>query len=190
MNHTQRCAEIWSTPRGGIYGRLNRIKRMLLFFDQHGLSGFQSITAAKISAFFRTQIELESSTVATMLSSSRVFFHHLFQQGLTREDLVEKLPVVKGRRKFKLPQVWKQEDVLSILNSIDRGSPVGKRDYAILMLITRYGLRSSDVRTLKLSNLRWAENVIEIVQNKTRNPLRLPLLRDVGWAIIDYLKNG
>jgi len=58
------------------------------------------------------------------------------------------------------------------------------------MLITRYGLRSADVKTLKLSSLRWDENLVEIVQNKTRTPLRLPLLRDVGWAIIDYLKNG
>ena len=84
----------------------------------------------------------------------------------------------------------KQEDVLSVLNSIDRGNPVGKRDYAIMMLITRYGLRSVDVKNLKLSDLRWSANVIEIVQSKTRNPLRLPLLRDVGWAIIDYLQNG
>jgi len=80
--------------------------------------------------------------------------------------------------------------VLSVLNSIDRGNPVGKRDYAIMMLVTRYGLRSADVKTLKLPDLHWSENVIEFVQSKTRNLLRLPLLRDVGWAIIDYLQNG
>jgi site-specific recombinase XerD len=174
----------------GIYGRMNRIKRMLLFLDQHGVSGFQSITADRISEFFRTQIELESRTVATMLSSVRVFFHHLYQHGFTHENLAEKLPAVKGVEKFKIPRVWKQEDVLTILNSIDRGSPVGKRDYALLMLVTRYGLRSSDVKSLKLTDLHWNENVIEIVQSKTRNPLMLPLLRDVGWALIDYLKNG
>jgi integrase/recombinase XerD len=174
----------------GTYTRLNRIKRMLLFFDQHEVSDLRAISAVGISAFFKSQIELDSRTIATMLTSCRVFFRHLYRMGLTQDDLAEKLPAVKPNRQFRLPRVWRQEDVLSVLNSIDRGNPVGKRDYAILLLITRYGLRSADVKTLKLSSLHWNENLIEIVQNKTGNPLRLPLLRDVGWAIIDYLQNG
>jgi len=174
----------------GTYSRLNRIKRMLLYFDQQGVSSFNDITGRKISEFVATQIELDSRTVATLLSSCRVFFIHLYRIGLTQNDLTEKLPAVKANRQFKLPKVWRQEDILTVLNSIDRGNPAGKRDYAILMLASRYGLRSADVKTMKLSNLRWNENVIEIVQKKTRNSLRLPLLRDVGWAIIDYLQHG
>lgn len=183
------CREAGYSERG-TYTRLNRIKRMLLFFDQHGCSSLQGITGGKISAFFKSQIELDSRTVATMLSSSRVFFRHLYRMGFTSEDLAEKLPAVKANRQFRLPRVWNREDVLKVLNSIDRGNPVGKRDYAILMLITRYGLRSADVKSMKLHDLRWTENVIQIVQNKTGNPLRLPLLHDVGWAVIDYLQNG
>jgi len=183
------CCEAGYSERG-TYTRLNRIKRMLLFFDQHGVSSMQSITAGRISEFFRSQIELDSRTVATMLTACRVFFRHLYRKEFTQEDLSEKLPEVKANRKFRLPRTWKQADLLSVLNSIDRGNPVGKRDYAIMMLVTRYGLRSADVKTLKLSDLRWSDNMIELVQSKTRNPLRLPLLRDVGWAIIDYLKNG
>ena len=174
----------------GTYTRLNRIKRMLLFLDQKGVSSFNDITGRTISAFLATQIELDSRTIATMISSCRVFFRHLYRMGFTQNDLTKKLPVVKANRQFKLPKVWRQEDILTVLNSIDRGNPVGKRDYAILMLITRYGLRSADVKTMKLSNLRWNKNVIEIIQNKTQNPLQLPILRDVGWAIIDYLQHG
>jgi site-specific recombinase XerD len=183
------CRDAEYSERGS-YSRLNRIKRMLLFFDQKGVSNFNDITGRRISEFLATQIELDSRTVATMLSSCRVFFHHLYRMGLTQNDLTEKLPAVKANRQFKLPKVWRQEDILTVLNSIDRGNPVGKRDYAILLLITRYGLRSADVKTMKLSNLRWNQNVIEIVQKKTRNSLRLPLLRDVGWAVIDYLQHG
>jgi site-specific recombinase XerD len=183
------CRDAGYSKRG-TYTRLNRIKRMLLFLDQHGVSDLKAVSAGDISAFFKTQIELDSRTVAAMLTSCRVFFRHLYRKGFTGADLAEKLPAVKANRQFRLPRVWRQEDVLSVLNSIDRGNPAGKRDYAILMLITRYGLRSADVKTLKLSSLHWDENLIEIVQNKTRTHLRLPLLRDVGWAIIDYLKNG
>jgi len=183
------CRDAGCSERG-IYTRLNRIKRMLLFLDQQGVAVFHDIAGRTISAFFGTQIELSSRSVATMLSSCRVFFRHLYRMGFSHIDLTERLPVVKANRQFKLPQVWRQKDVLAVLESIDRGSPVGKRDYAILLLITRYGLRSADVKTMKLYNLRWQENVIDIEQNKTRRPLRLPLLHDVGWAIIDYLKHG
>jgi integrase/recombinase XerD len=177
------CRDAGYSERG-TYTRLNRIKRMLLFFDQHGVADVNRIKAADISAFYRSQIELDSRTVATMLTSSRVFFRHLFRTGLTEDDLSQELPTVKPNRPFKLPRVWRQEDVLAVLSSIDRGNPVGKRDYAILMLISRYGLRSADVKTLRLSELKWDERVIEIVQNKTGTPLRLPILRDVGWVSI------
>ncbi len=153
----------------GTYTRLNRIKRMLLFFDQQGVANYNDISGRTISAFLATQIELGSRTVATNLSSCRVFFRHIYCMGFTQNDLTEKLPAVKANRQFKLPKVWRQEDILNVLNTIDRGNPVGKRDYAILMLITRYGLRFADVKTMKLSNLRWDENVIEIIQNKTQN---------------------
>jgi site-specific recombinase XerD len=163
---------------------------MLLFFDNNGLKDINQLTSGDISAFFKTQIELESRTVATMLASVRVFFRHLYQTGITQEDYTTKLPTIKANRQFRLPRTWNKEDVLAVLDSIDRGNPVGKRDYAILMLISRYGLRSADVKDLMLSSLRWDTNTIEIVQSKTKEPLRLPLMKDVGWAIIDYLKHG
>jgi len=183
------CREAGYSERG-TYTRLNRIKRMLLFFGNNGLKDINQLTAEDISAFFKTQIELASRTVATMLASVRVFFRHLYQTGITQEDYTTKLPTVRANRQFRLPRTWNKEDVLAVLDSIDRGNPVGKRDYAILMLITRYGLRSADVKDMMLSNLRWDTNTIEIVQNKTKNLLRLPLMKDVGWAIIDYLKHG
>src|SRR6516225_5405273 len=66
----------------------------------------------------------------------------------------------------------------------------GKRDYAILLLACRLGLRAGDIRTLKLDNLRWAESTIEITQAKTGAALILPLTNEVGEALIDYLKSG
>ncbi|KKM22855.1 hypothetical protein LCGC14_1621100 [marine sediment metagenome] len=183
------CREAGYSERG-TYTRLNRIKRMLLFLGNRGVQDINNLTSEHISAFFKTQIELQSRTVAAMLTVIRVFFRHLYQIGITHEDYTLKLPTIKANRSFRLPRTWNKEDVLTILDSIDRGNPVGKRDYVILMLITRYGLRSADVKDLLLSNLRWHTNSIEIVQSKTKNPLCLPLMKDVGWAIIDYLKHG
>lgn len=69
-------------------------------------------------------------------------------------------------------------------------TPKGKRDYAILLLVVRLGLRVSDIRGLKLSSLNWNRKMISLIMQKTKQPLELPLLDDIGWAIIDYLKNG
>ena len=76
------------------------------------------------------------------------------------------------------------------LGAIDRGNPSGKRDYAIIMLAARLGLRCIDIKRLMFSNFNWSENYLEFSQSKTSRAVRLPILKDVGWAIIDYIKNG
>jgi len=82
------------------------------------------------------------------------------------------------------------ELIVQLLSAVDRSYAKGKRDYAILLLACRLGLRVGDIRTLKLDNLRWAESTIEITQAKTGAPLTLPLTNEVGEALIDYLKSG
>ena len=77
-----------------------------------------------------------------------------------------------------------------MLSCVDRKSPMGKRDYAILMLAAKLGLRTSDIRNLTPQNIDWEKHEIRITQIKTGEPLILPLPTDVGWAIIDYLKNA
>jgi len=114
----------------------------------------------------------------------------LLDKKTTTKDFAKGLPSPKTCKNARIPSVWKHDDVIKLLNTVDRGSPTGKRDYAILLLVTKLGLRASDVRNLKLENLLWDDNRIEITQCKTGKSLTLPLLQDVGWAIIDYLRYG
>jgi integrase/recombinase XerD len=60
----------------------------------------------------------------------------------------------------------------------------------MILLVARLGLRTIDIKRLKLDNLKWRDNRLEFVQSKTSGMLSLPLLPDIGWAIIDYLQNG
>jgi len=76
------------------------------------------------------------------------------------------------------------------LEAVDRSSAKGKRDYAILLLACRLGMRVGDIRTLKLDQLHWDDSTIELTQSKTGGPLRLPLTNEMGEALIDYLKSG
>jgi integrase len=77
-----------------------------------------------------------------------------------------------------------------MLSNIDRGSPVGKRDYAIILLALQQGFRSSDIGSLRFNNLKWERKEIELVQQKTGKRVTHPMLPDVGWAIIDYVKHA
>ena len=77
-----------------------------------------------------------------------------------------------------------------MLDSIDRANQIGKRDYAILLMVTQLGLRDSDIQNLKFENLLWKECRIRLIQTKTKRHLELPLNEEIGCAIIDYLKYG
>jgi integrase len=90
----------------------------------------------------------------------------------------------------KLPDVLSDKEVESLLASVDRSTHFGKRNYAIMLLALRYGLRPCDIRNLSFENIRWREGLLSLTQAKTASPLVLPLLEDVALALIDYIKNG
>jgi len=97
---------------------------------------------------------------------------------------------VRSVRQARVPSVWDPVDVAKVLEAIDRANPSGKRDYAIVLLICRLGLRAVDVKRLEFADLDWPGNQLSVVQAKTGRRVVLPLLKDVGWAIIDYVREG
>lgn len=124
------------------------------------------------------------------LCALRSLLRYLHTNELHKQDLAETLPTIKARKQNRIPSVWTPENVTKLLEAIDRGNPSGKRDYAIILLVARLGIRTIDVKHLKLEHLNWHSNRLTFIQSKTAREINLPLLPDVGWAIIDYLKNG
>ena len=100
------------------------------------------------------------------------------------------LPKVRVPRDANIPSVWDLARIVKLLRVIDRSSAKGKRDYAIILLACRLGLRVGDIRALQLDDLHWADATLEITQSKTHTPLLLPLSEEIGEALIDYLKSG
>ncbi len=91
---------------------------------------------------------------------------------------------------MKPPSLYSKDEIERLLASVDRNNPVGKRDYAILILAARLGIRSGDIVNLQFENFLWEKNEIHFVQQKTGQMQTLPLPNDVGEAIIEYLRNG
>jgi len=127
--------------------------------------------------------------VAIVAGHLRSFLRYLWLTDVLPADLGPSLPKPRVWKEASIPTVWSENEMKAILAAVDRSSPKGKRDYAILLLASKLGLRSSDIRKLKQENLRWEQSRLEIVQSKTGAPLVLPLLEDVGQALIDYLRH-
>ncbi len=120
----------------------------------------------------------------------RQWMRHALKNGEISNDITPYFPVITLPSRLKIPTAYSEDEIKRLLATVDRGNPLGKRTYAMFLLGVRYGLRSSDVRELKMSNLLFDECKIVLTQRKTGKEISFDMLPDVGWALIDYLKNG
>ena len=119
----------------------------------------------------------------------RNFLKYCFERGLIGFDPCC-FDDIKISEHKKLPSVFSSEEIKQLENSIDRSRPVGKRDYAMTLLASRLGIRADDICNLQFSNIDWDNCTISYIQQKTRTQVILPLLEEVGEAIIDYIMSG
>ena len=152
--------------------------------------GLARLDAGVIDAFVATLAGYRAKTVEHKLCAVRSLLRFASTIGLIDGTVLEVVPAAKSSRQARIPSVWDPGDVAKILQAVDRGNPCGKRDYAIIVLVTRLGLRGVDVKRLRFADLDWPGNRLSVVQAKTGHRVQLPLLKDVGWAIIDYVQHG
>jgi integrase len=166
------------------------VSRFLGYLDEVGVADLAALGVRDLSGFFVRQRGLRRKTIATMRSCLVDFLAFLAAAGTTPRNLADRLPRQRHVRHESEPHLWTADEVRRVLAAIDRASSTGKRDYAMILATARLGLRICDLRQLELGDLDWRAKQITIVQQKTGLPLSLPLLDDVGWAIIDYIKGG
>lgn len=184
------CNQQSLSPLGTLRSRKRDIVRFLHYLETQGFSTVEKIRAPTLFQFIRSCAHLKPATLARMVSSIRSFLRYLCMRGFINSNLVEDMPTIRVRPDERIPSVWKSENVDMLLAAIDRNSPCGKRDYAILLLAVRLGMRVSDIRNLCFENLLWKRARIEIEQTKGGTPLALPMTEEIGNAIIDYLRHG
>lgn len=163
-------------------------------FIQHmvsiGIESSEMVSSAGILSFLSAFKHFSTNSFSYLLTGIRQYLSFLFRNGFLDEDFSEVLPQVKKPRYAGIPHIWSKEELRAILNAVDRMSPTGKRDYAIMLLVIQTGFRAADIRRLKLKDIDWKGHKIHITTAKDGQELDLPLLESTGWAIIDYLQNG
>ena len=120
----------------------------------------------------------------------RAFLRFLASAGEIPTGLDTQIDTPRVYRGEQLPRALPWDTVRALLQSIDRSSPLGRRDYAIFLLMATYGLRACEVVTLTIDDVEWRAGRLRIPQRKTRGSLWLPLTDEVGTALLDYLRHG
>lgn len=143
-----------------------------------------------VEAFVASLSGYQVKTVEQKLCAVRSFVRFASAEGLVDAAVLDAVPPVRSSRQTRIPSVWDPGEVARILEAVDRGNPCGKRDYAIILLIARLGLRGIDVKRLEFADFGWPGNRLSVVQAKTGRRVALPLLKEVGWAVIDYIRHG
>ena len=129
-------------------------------------------------------------TIEQVVCGLRHFLRFLKENEKIEDDFASKIHMHPISKTAKVPSAWKTEDLKKLLEAVDRNSPIGKRDYAMMLLACVLGLRSLDIKLLTFSSFDWKEKKLSIIQHKTKKTLILPVPAAVGWAVIDYIKNG
>jgi integrase/recombinase XerD len=171
---------------GTVAGYLDQARRFLA-----GLTaGLAEITSAEVSAaVLRMSGSVSVATAQNFVFGLRSFLRFCFLEGLMDTDLSQAALPVTGRRRSSLPRGIAGADARAILASCDRRTALGRRDYAIVILLVRLGLRRGEVAALSLDDIDWQAGEL-VVRGKGGRADRLPLPDDVGRAIAAYLRRG
>jgi len=147
-----------------------------------------NLTPADINKFIFEQTKVYSlSHVKTTTTALRSFFIYLRFHGDIKVDLAASVPTVADRSQVELPKYLSTEDVNKLLRSCDQTRAVGIRDYALLILMARLGLRTREILKITLDDINWETGILT-VHGKGGYQEQLPIPKDVGQAIVAYLK--
>lgn len=186
----QFCRERLHLRPTSLKERMRTIAVFLNYLGANGLTALDQLQPDRVTSFIISRGPQGPRSASRGTSDLRSFLRYLLQRQIVNRDLTQVLPTIRVPLDGTIPSVWDPELLRKLLDVIDRTSPRGKRDYAILLLASRLGLRVSDIRALRLDDLKWDTATIEIRQSKTGGVLSLPMSERIGEALIDYLKSG
>jgi integrase/recombinase XerD len=125
-----------------------------------------------------------------LASSLRIFLRYLRREGLLDRDISKLVEIPQRYRLADIPRSISWEAVQKVLDQPDRRTVVGRRDFAVLLLMATYGLRAREIATLTLDDIDWKRDRLHVRERKADHTTAYPLAPAIGEAIIDYLKNG
>jgi integrase/recombinase XerD len=180
------CERGLAQSTGRDYQRVARL--FLVEREREGGLGLERLSAADVSVFLGRECAKRSVPSAQQLVTGlRALLSYLHVVGVIEVPLRWAVPAVADRRGLSLPRGLEPAVVARLLASCDRRSLTGRRDYAVLLLLARLGLRAGEVAAIRLDDLDWRSGEL-LIRGKGNRHERLPLPVDVGRALVSYLR--
>jgi site-specific recombinase XerD len=177
---------------GSIHNYQHHLVRFEAYLARIGVARLSELSPAILTAFIaeRAATELGKATISGGCGVLRVFLRYAHREGLIASDLSSTLDRPQFYRLSSIPRSITWEEVGQVLARVDRRTPCGKRDWAILMLLVTYGLRGREIAALTLDDIDWKRERLAIPERKAGHSTAFPLSLSVGEALVDYLRNG
>jgi site-specific recombinase XerD len=173
-----------------IQNRLNFFDRFMTFRFGAKPGNLNAITPDNLVAFLRKVLFRPRSFRDTSPPTHlRALFRFLFWIGKTKHDLAASLPSVARPRDTHLPRSLKPKEIERLIDAAWSADAPGRRNYAMLLVMARLGLRAPEVIAIKLDDIDWRAGTI-LIRGKGKRHDHMPLPEDVGKAIVDYIRNG
>lgn len=160
------------------------------YLGDNNVKDFHHCTQKNVIGYLTSLANLSSSTISGRTFILRHFFNYLNGKNLTLFSGNELFPVIFTNKRERIFSFYSLEEIRRIVSALNRSTPYGTRDFIVVLLAAELGIRSGDILRLKMSNIHWEHDTIEFVQYKTKIFNQLPLLENIKFALIDYLKNG
>jgi site-specific recombinase XerD len=175
-----------------IDGYRHHLGRLELFLDRIGVAKLSELSPSILSAFVadRASEGLQVTSLRDLSGALRVFLRYAYREGAIGRDLSVAVEWPLAYRLSSIPRSITWEEVGLVLAGVDRRSPCGKRDWAILMLLVTYGLRGREVAGLTLDDIDWRRERLRVPERKAGHSTAYPLSTSVGEALVDYLQHG
>ena len=156
-----------------------------------GIVELQALSPAVLGAFIaESSRRFGRTSMRSLCGVLRVFLRYLYRQRLVGKDLSATVESPRAYRLSTIPRSITWDEVRRMLEGVDRRTAVGKRDYAMLLLLVTYGLRGREVAALTLDDLDWKHDRLRIPERKAGHSTAYPLSPTVGAALVDYLQHG
>ena len=162
------------------------LSEFLMHLNERNVKHVSAITEKDILTF----VSSHPTNKVNIVSALRVLFRFWREKHIVDDRFEELFDTYKTHKPERIPSYFAANEVMRIEQSVSRNSANGKRNYAMLLLASRLGLRTSDIADLQFSDIDWDKNMITLTMQKTKKVIELPLLADVGNAIVDYLRHG
>jgi integrase/recombinase XerD len=170
----------------------HHLHRFAAYLARIGVSQLGELSPALLSAFVaeRAATGIARTTIRDTCGVLRVFLRYAHREGILPSDLSEAVEWPQVYRLSTIPRSISWGEVAKVLDAVDRRTPIGKRDYAILLLLVTYGLRSREIAALLLDDIDWRRERLAIPERKAGHSSAFPLSASVGEALAEYLQHG